>query len=92
MRNNPLLIAIITTILFAGTLGVLIAVTGFGIIRMGEDMMEALGMLPLRWGENHPAALMEIAGVASIPVVAAFSVWFFKKALSAERILTHHHS
>ena len=83
----PLLIAAITTVLFAGTLGVLIAVTSFGVIRIGEEMVEAVGMLPLRWGENNAIRLMEIAGVVSIPVVAWFSVWFYRKALSAERIL-----
>ena len=53
MRQNPVFIAILTTILFAGTLGVLIAVAGFGVIRLVEDMAEALGILPLRWGENN---------------------------------------
>lgn len=90
MRNNPVLIAAITTVLFACTLGVLIAVTGFGVIRVGEDALEAVGVLPLRWGENNAIRLMEIAGVVSIPVVAWFSVWFYRKALNAERILTSH--
>ena len=88
MRTNPYLNAVITTVLFAGTLGVLIAVTGFGVIRLMEEMLEALGTLPLRWGENNVAALMGIAGVASIPVVVWFSFWFYRKALNAERILT----
>ena len=90
MRNNPLLIALITTVLFAGTLGVLIAVAGFGVIRIGEDMAEALGMLPLRWGENNVSTLMTLAGAVSVPVVLWFSFWFFRKALNAERILTGH--
>jgi len=87
LRTNPYANAIITTILFAGTLGVLIAVTGFGVIRIVEEMMEAVGILPLRWGETHVGTLMSIAGVASIPVVIWFSFWFYRKALNAERIL-----
>jgi len=90
VRHNPLVIAGITTVLFAGTLGVLIAVTGFGVIRIIEDMLEAVGVLPLRWGENNVATLAYIAGGLSVPVVASFSVWFYRKALNAERILTDH--
>ena len=90
MRTNPYANAVITTVLFAGTLGVLIAVTGFGVIRIAEEMLEAVGVLPLRWGETHVGSLMAIAGVASIPVVVWFSFWFYKKALNAERILTAH--
>ena len=62
MRHNPFVIAGITTVLFAGTLGVLIAVTGFGVIRIVEDMLEAVGVLPLRWGENNVLTLAYIAG------------------------------
>ena len=87
MRQNPVFIAILTTILFAGTLGVLIAVAGFGVIRLVEDMAEALGILPLRWGENNVNTLLAASGLVSIPVVAGFGVWFFKKALNAERVL-----
>lgn len=90
MRTNPYANAVITTVLFAGTLGVLIAVTGFGVIRICEEMMEALGVLPLRWGENNVGLLMAISGVAALPVVVWFSFWFYKKALNAERILTSH--
>ena len=86
--RNPMFIAILTTILFAGTLGVLIAVAGFGVIRIVEDMAEALGALPLRWGENNVNTLLAASGLVSIPVVAGFGVWFFRKALNAERILT----
>ena len=68
----------------------LAAVTGFGVIRIGEDMLEAVGALPLRWGENNVATLAYIAGGLSVPVVASFSVWFYRKALNAERILTDH--
>ncbi len=90
MRTNPQANAVITTVLFAGTLGVLIAVTGFGVIRIVEEMVEALGILPLRWGENNVGTLMGISGVAALPVVVWFSFWFYKKALNAERILTSH--
>ena len=47
MRTNPQANAVITTVLFAGTLGVLIAVTGFGVIRIVEEMVEALRPKPL---------------------------------------------
>lgn len=88
MSKNPVVIALLTTILFASTLGVLIAVASFGVIRLIEEMMEALGILPVRWGENNVAVLMQLAGAASVPVVLWFSLWFYKKALAAERILT----
>ncbi len=87
VRQNPMFIAILTTILFAGTLGVLIAVAGFGVIRVVEDAAEAVGILPLRWGENNVNTLLAASGIVSIPVVAGFAVWFFKKALAAERLL-----
>jgi hypothetical protein len=90
VRHNPYVIALITTILFAGTLGVLIAVTGFGVIRVVEDGLEAIGVLPLRWGENNVLTLAYIAGGLSVPVVLWFSAWFYRKALNAERILTKH--
>ena len=88
MSKNPVVIALLTTILFASTLGVLIAVAGFGVIRIGEEALEALGILPVRWGENNVLILMELAGAASVPVVLWFSLWFYRKALAAERILT----
>lgn len=90
MSKNPVVIAALTTVLFAGTLGVLIAVAGFGVIRLFEEMAEALGILPVRWGENNVLVLMELAGALSVPVVLWFSFWFYRKALSAERILTAH--
>ncbi len=90
MSKNPVVIALLTTILFASTLGVLIAVAGFGVIRLFEEMMEALGILPVRWGENNVIILMQLAGAASVPVVLWFSIWFYKKAVAAERILTAH--
>lgn len=90
MNKNPVVIAVLTTVLFAGTLGVLIAVAGFGVIRLAEEMMEALGVLPVRWGENNVGLLMQLSGAASVPVVLWFSFWFYKKALAAERVLTAH--
>ncbi len=90
MSKNPVVIALLTTVLFAGTLGVLIAVAGFGIIRLFEEMAEALGILPTRWGENNVLILLELAGACSVPVVLWFSAWFYRKALAAERILTAH--
>jgi hypothetical protein len=88
VSKNPAVIALLTTVLFAGTLGVLIAVAGFGIIRVFEEILEALGILPTRWGENNVIILLELAGAASVPVVLWFSAWFYRKALAAERILT----
>ncbi len=90
LSKNPVVIALLTTVLFAGTLGVLIAVAGFGVIRLVEEMMEALGILPVRWGENNVALLMQLSGAASVPVVVWFSFWFYKKAVAAERVLTAH--
>lgn len=90
MSKNPVVIALLTTVLFAGTLGVLIAVAGFGVIRVVEEMAEALGILPVRWGENNVLLLLQLAGLLSIPIVLWFSVWFYRKALAAERILTAH--
>ena len=88
MSKNPLVIALLTTVLFTGTLGVLIAVAGFGVIRVVEEMAEALGILPVRWGENNVLLLLQLAGLLSIPVVLWFSAWFYRKALAAERLLT----
>ncbi len=88
MSKNPVFIAVLTTVLFAGTLGVLMAVGGFGIIRLGEEMLEGLGVLPARWGENNVGLLLQLAGVFSVPVVLWFSVWFYRKALAAEKLLT----
>ena len=88
MSKNPLVIALLTTVLFAGTLGVLIAVAGFGVIRVVEEMAEALGILPVRWGENNVLLLLQLAGLLSIPVVLWFSAGFYRKALAAERLLT----
>ena len=87
MRTNPTVIAAVTTSLFAGTLGVLIAVAGFGVLRVAEQMLEAVGILPLRWGENNVTLMLEISGVLSLPVVVWFGLWFYRKAASGERSL-----
>ncbi len=87
MRTNPKFIAAVTTTLFAGTLGVLIAVAGFGVIRIAEQMLEAIGVLPLRWGENNVDILMEVSGLLSLPAVIWFGVWFFRKAAAGEKNL-----
>jgi hypothetical protein len=87
LRHNPVVIAVLTTVLFASTLGVLIAVTGFGVIRIFEEMAEAVGILPNRWGENNVDILLIASGLLSLPAVAGFGVWFYRKALAAERLL-----
>lgn len=87
MRTNPKVIAAVTTVLFSGTLGVLIAVAGFGVFRIAEQMLEAIGVLPLRWGENNVTLLLEISTVLSLPVVIWFGMWFFRKAVAGERSL-----
>lgn len=90
MRPSPTLIAAVATVVFIGTLGLLLVVAGFGIIRIIEDMGEALGFIPSRWGENNPLILVQIAAAISAPLVVWFSVWFFKKAREAEiRMLAH---
>ncbi len=87
MQAHPKVIAAVTTALFAGTLGVLIAVAGFGVLRVAEQMLEAVGILPLRWGENNVTLLMEISGVLSLPAVVWFGLWFYRKAAAGERSL-----
>ena len=85
MRNpSPTLISSVATIVFVGTLGLLLVVAGFGVIRLIEEMAEALGFLPVRWGENNLLILVELAAAISAPIVLWFSVWFFKKARAAE--------
>ncbi len=81
---SPTLISSVATIVFIGTLGLLLVVAGFGVIRVIEEMAEALGFLPPRWGENNLLILVELAAAISAPIVAWFSVWFFKKARAAE--------
>ena len=85
MRNpSPTLIAAVATIVFIGTLGLLLVVAGFGVIRVIEEMAEALGFLPARWGENNLIILVQLAAAISAPIVAWSSVWFFKKSRAAE--------
>jgi hypothetical protein len=78
-------IALTATIVFVGTLGLLLVVGGFGVIRLLEEMCEAMGFLPPRWGENNLTLLLEAAGVLSAPVVIWFGFWFYRKALSVEK-------
>jgi hypothetical protein len=87
MQAPPKLAALIAAILFASTLGVLIAVGAFGFIRMVEQMGEGLGLMPGRWGENNPDLLVGISALAAVPVVIWFVVWFYKKAVKAEENL-----
>ena len=88
MRAKNTVDAVVSTVLFAGTLGVLIAVAVFGITRLGDQMLESINVIPLHWGESHIDILLDIALAASLPVVAWFSFWFFKKARIAEAKLT----
>ncbi|MGE4062401.1 MAG: hypothetical protein AB7E79_03445 [Rhodospirillaceae bacterium] len=90
MRSTSNMRAIAATVLFSGTLGVLIAVTVFGLARVADQMLEAISLIPLHWGENHVAALFEIAAAASLPVVVWFSFWFFKKAKATEIMLSEY--
>jgi hypothetical protein len=85
VHPNPRLTAITATIVFVGTLGLLLVVFGFGVIRVGDEMLEGLGMLSPRWGENNLRALVGIAGIISAPVVIWLGVWFFRRALAGER-------
>ena len=87
MRTTPTLIAATATIVFIGTLGLLLVVAGFGVIRVCEEAAEALGFLPPRWGENNLIVLLECAGAISVPIVAWSSVWFFRKSRAAEKRL-----
>jgi hypothetical protein len=87
MQASPKLAALVASVLFASTLGVLIGVGAFGLIRMVEQMGEGLGLIPGRWGENNPDLMVQISGLAAVPVVIWFVVWFYKKALKAEQNL-----
>lgn len=87
MKNNATISGIVATVLFAGTLGVLISVAAFGFLRIGEQALEALGYLPLRWGENNIATLLELSLAVSAPLVIWFVMWFYKRARSAEQSL-----
>jgi hypothetical protein len=46
--NSPIVRAVTAAILFASTLGVLVAVGGFGVVRIVSQMGEGLGFLPNR--------------------------------------------
>jgi hypothetical protein len=84
MTIPPRISALVSAVLFACTLGVLIAVASFGLIRMFEQMGEGLGLVPSRWGENNPQLLLEISTLSALPVVVWFVVWFYRKAVAAE--------
>ena len=85
MHPTPQMTAVTATIVFVGTLGLLLVVGGFGVIRVVEEMLEGLGMLAPRWGENNLMALVTMAGLVSAPVVIWFGVWFYRKALAGEK-------
>lgn len=87
MNLPPKIAAGISAVLFAGTLGILIAVASFGVIRVCEEMGEGLGLVPGRWGENNVELIMYGSVIVAIPVVLWFLVWFFQKALAAELML-----
>lgn len=88
MKNSATVSGIVATVLFAGTLGVLITVAAFGFLRIGEQALEALGYLPLRWGENNIDVLLELSLAVSLPLVIWFVIWFYKRARNAEQGLT----
>lgn len=87
MKENATVSGIVATVLFAGTLGVLITVAAFGFLRIGQQALEALGYLPLRWGENNIETLLELSLAVSAPLVIWFVIWFFKRARAAEQAL-----
>ncbi|MCB2108505.1 MAG: hypothetical protein KDE14_12440 [Rhodobacteraceae bacterium] len=86
--NSSKLFAAVATVLFACTLGVLVAVGAFGVIKMCASMLEGLDVLPIRWSENNLPMMLEISGVAAIPVMIWFLAWFFKRAAAAEAALS----
>ncbi len=88
MKHNPTFSGIIATVLFAGTLAVLVTVASFGFLRIAEQAVEALGYLPLRWGENNIDVLFELSVVVATPLVIWFTLWFFKRARAAEIALS----
>jgi hypothetical protein len=83
--------ALISSVLFASTLGVLIVVASFGFMRLMEQMGEGLGITPPRWAENNPDTLLAISTISAIPVVIWFVIWFYKKAVTAEQNLKDYH-
>lgn len=88
MKHNPAFSGLVATVLFAGTLGVLITIAIFGFLRIGEQAAEALGYLPLRWGENNIDVLVELSLACSAPLVIWFVIWFYKRARNAETMLS----
>lgn len=90
MRTNPTVGGLVATFLYAGTLAVLMTVAVFGILRIGEQALEALGYLPLRWGENNIDLLLEAAVTLVAPLILWFTFWFFKRARNAERELAEY--
>jgi hypothetical protein len=90
MINSPRFAAVISTILFVSVLGVLIAVGSFGLLRIGEEIGEGLGLVPARWGENNLDLLVLWSGVLAIPVVLWSTVWFFRRALKTEKALENY--
>ena len=88
VNNSARMAGIVSTVLFAGTLGVLISVSAFGLLRVGEQAFEALGYLPLRWGENNIDLLLELSLAISAPLVIWFVIWFYKRAVAIEQTLT----
>ncbi|PHX99186.1 MAG: hypothetical protein CK529_10385 [Rhodospirillaceae bacterium] len=87
MQLPPKSAAVIASVLFASTLGVLIVVASFGFMRLMEQMGEGLGITPPRWAENNPDTLLAISAISAIPVVIWFVIWFYKKAVTAENNL-----
>jgi hypothetical protein len=85
VRAPPYLIAITAVIVFVGTLGLLLVVGGFGVIRICEEMLEAFGVLPPRWGENNLLILVNLSIILSLPVVGWFGFWFYRRALAVEK-------
>jgi hypothetical protein len=85
--TRPFLNAIAATVLVSGTLGALLGIVLFGVVRIADQGLEAVGVLPLRWGEQNLPILMTIAGIATLPFLASFIVWFWRLAVRAERDL-----
>jgi len=85
--TRPVFVAIAATILFGGTMGVLMATAAFGVIRVGQQMLEAIGVIPLLWGERNLFMMMAMSGIGTLPILFWFIRWFFRQALNAERRL-----
>lgn len=86
-KGTVTLSSIVATVLFGGTFGMLLTVASFGLLRIGQSALEALGHLPLRWGENNLDTLLEISLAVSLPLVIWFVTWFYKRAFKAEQEL-----